>query len=108
MNPHIGTSLNDFLEKESLLAETEAIALKLIIAFQLTRAMQEQNLSKADLCGRSHFDGQAPTHGSEGALQRGGLGPVARVEEPACLLLIDPQAPRQLAGADARLAHCQV
>lgn len=52
MNPHIGTSLDDFLEKEGLLAETEAIALKRIIAFQLARAMQEQNLSKADLARR--------------------------------------------------------
>lgn len=35
MNKHIGSSFDDFLEDEGSLAETEAIALKRVISFQL-------------------------------------------------------------------------
>lgn len=35
MNEHIGNTLNDFLDEAGLLAETEAVAIKRVIAFRL-------------------------------------------------------------------------
>jgi len=52
MNQHIGSSLNDFLDDEGLLAETEAVAIKRVIALRLEQAMDQQGLSKAELARR--------------------------------------------------------
>ncbi len=45
---HLGSSLDDFLEEEGLLAEAEAVAIKRALAFQIERLMVEQQLSKAE------------------------------------------------------------
>jgi antitoxin HicB len=52
MNAHIGSSLDDLLDEEGLLAESEAIAIKRVLVFQLSLAMQEQGLSKSALARR--------------------------------------------------------
>ncbi len=52
MNEHLGSSFDDFLEEEGLLAETEAVAVKRVIAFQLQELMKEQKLSKTQLAKR--------------------------------------------------------
>ncbi len=49
---HLGSSLDEFLAEEGLLAEAEAIAWKRVIAFQIARLMREQNLSKAEMARR--------------------------------------------------------
>ena len=46
MNRHIGSNFDDFLEDEGMLAETEAIAWKRVIAFQIAKLMAEKNISK--------------------------------------------------------------
>ena len=46
MNNHIGSNFDDFLEDEGILAETEAIAIKRVIAFQVAELMKSQNISK--------------------------------------------------------------
>ena len=46
MNKHIGSSFDDFLEEEGLLAETEAVAIKRVIAYQVDQLMKTQKLSK--------------------------------------------------------------
>ena len=46
MNKHIGSSFDDFLEEEGLLAETEAVAIKRVIAYQVDQVMKAQKLSK--------------------------------------------------------------
>ncbi len=46
MNKHIGSNFDDFLEEEGLLAETEAIAIKRVIAYQVAELMKSQNMSK--------------------------------------------------------------
>ena len=46
-NPHVGSSLDDFLEAEGVRGEFEARAVKEVIAWQLQAAMQEQSISKA-------------------------------------------------------------
>lgn len=52
MNRHIGSALDTFLEKEGVLAEAEAIAVKRVLAYQLERLMTEQKLSKTRLARR--------------------------------------------------------
>jgi antitoxin HicB len=49
MSKHMGSSLDDFLEEQGLLAEAEAVAVKRVIAFQLKAMMQEQGLSKTEV-----------------------------------------------------------
>ncbi len=46
MNKHIGSDFDNFLEEEGLLAESEAIAIKRVIAYQVTELMKSQNMSK--------------------------------------------------------------
>ena len=46
MNKHIGSSFDDFLEEEDILAETEAIAIKRVIAYQVSQLMKSEKLSK--------------------------------------------------------------
>ena len=52
MNEHIGSTLDGFLDDEGLLAETEAVAIKRVIALRLEQAMQQQGLSRAALARR--------------------------------------------------------
>ncbi len=52
MNKHIGSNFDDFLEEEGLLAETEAIAIKRVIAYQVTELMKSQNMSKVAMAKR--------------------------------------------------------
>lgn len=49
---HTGDTLDGFLAKEGLLAEAEAVAIKLVIAFQISQLMEEQDLSKAEMARR--------------------------------------------------------
>jgi antitoxin HicB len=51
---HIGSNFDDFLEENGILAETEAIAVKRVIALQVEKLMHEQNLSKTEMSRRMH------------------------------------------------------
>ncbi|PHV26483.1 Fis family transcriptional regulator [Janthinobacterium sp. BJB426] len=44
--PHLGSSLEDFLKEEGIFEQTQNRAIKEVIAWQLTQAMQEQAMSK--------------------------------------------------------------
>lgn len=48
-NKHIGSSFDDFLKEEDILAEVEATAVKRVIAFQIKKEMAERNISKSAL-----------------------------------------------------------
>ena len=48
-NLHIGSSFDDFLQEEGLLAEAEAAAVKRVIAHQIEQEMTERRLSKSAL-----------------------------------------------------------
>ncbi len=48
-NKHIGTSFDDFLQEEGLLAVTEATAVKRVIAYQIEKEMAERQISKSAL-----------------------------------------------------------
>ncbi len=46
---HIGSSFDDFLQEEGLMAETEATALKRVLAYQIRQEMELRHISKAAL-----------------------------------------------------------
>ena len=54
MNPHIGSDFDDFLEKEGLVEEVSAAALKRVIAWQIAQAMKSQKVTKKTLAERMH------------------------------------------------------
>ena len=51
---HIGSKFDDFLEEEGILAETEATAVKRVIAFQIEQLMNKNRLSKSAMARRMH------------------------------------------------------
>lgn len=51
-NKHRGSSLDDFLEQEGVLAEFQARAVKEVVAWQLAEAMRDQKISKKGLAER--------------------------------------------------------
>ena len=53
-NKHIGSGFDSFLQDEGLLAETEATAVKRILAFQIKKEMDERNISKSELARLMH------------------------------------------------------
>lgn len=53
-NKHIGGLFDEFLAKKELLAETESLALKRVISFELENAMKEKNITKAEIARRMH------------------------------------------------------
>ncbi len=43
---HMGSSVDDFLREEGIFEETQARAIKEVVAWQLAEAMKKQNISK--------------------------------------------------------------
>jgi DNA-binding Xre family transcriptional regulator len=60
-NPHIGSSLDDFLQQEGLYEDATNFAVKRVLAWQLEKAMSEQGLTKTEMAhrmgtSRAHLD----------------------------------------------------
>lgn len=53
-NKYIGEDFDTFLEKENILVEAEALALKRVISFELENAMRENNITKTETARRMH------------------------------------------------------
>ena len=51
-NKHSGSSFDDFLAEDGLLAEVEGVALKRFIAFQLQQEMKRTGLTKTQLASK--------------------------------------------------------
>jgi len=51
-NPHRGSNFDDFLEEQGLLGHCESVAVKRIIAHQITEMMQKQNLTQSEMARR--------------------------------------------------------
>lgn len=49
---HIGSSFDDFLEKEGILEESESIAAKRVFVFQLEKEMKKQKIDKSEFASR--------------------------------------------------------
>lgn len=52
MNPHVGSSFDDFLAEEGLLADAESVAIKRVIAFQISQLMEDEGISKTEMARR--------------------------------------------------------
>lgn len=52
MSKHVGSTLDEFLDEEGVLAEAEAVAVKRVLAFQLAEIMRQQKLTKTQLARR--------------------------------------------------------
>ncbi|KHD06008.1 hypothetical protein PN36_07890 [Candidatus Thiomargarita nelsonii] len=50
----MGSSFEDFLEEEGLLAQAEATAIKRVLAYQFEQAIKNANISKAEMAKRMH------------------------------------------------------
>ena len=48
----IGSSFDDFLAEENLLAESEAVAIKRVIAFEVQKSMEEKHITKTEMAKR--------------------------------------------------------
>ncbi|NJM86138.1 MAG: DUF4351 domain-containing protein [Hydrococcus sp. RU_2_2] len=48
-NPHIGSSLDDFLSQERAVAEVNAVASERVLAWQIEQAIVEKGLSKTEM-----------------------------------------------------------
>lgn len=46
MNKHFGSSIDDFMREEGLFEESQAQAVKEVVAWQLAEAMKKQKISK--------------------------------------------------------------
>lgn len=60
-NPHIGSSLDDFLKEEGLYEDATNYAVKRVLAWQVEKAMREQGITKAEMArrmgtSRAHLD----------------------------------------------------
>jgi antitoxin HicB len=53
-NPHIGSSFDDFLEEEGILAETSAVAIKRVIAWEISQEMANQGITKKAMAEQMH------------------------------------------------------
>jgi hypothetical protein len=51
-NPHIGSSLDEFLAEEGILEACEEQAIKELLAEQIARTMQEQGLTRTAMAAR--------------------------------------------------------
>ena len=51
-NPHIGSSLEDFLNEEGILQEARAVAIKEAVAYQVQKAMEKEKISKVEMARR--------------------------------------------------------
>lgn len=48
----VGSDFDEFLAEEGLLEEAEAVAVKRVLAYQVSEMMKEQNLSKTEMARR--------------------------------------------------------
>ena len=54
MNPHIGSNFDDFLAEEAILEEASAIAIKRVVAWQISQEMKAQRITKTALAAKMH------------------------------------------------------
>lgn len=49
---HIGSSFDDFLKEENLYEKVQAVAIKRVIAYQISEEMKKKNLTKTEMASR--------------------------------------------------------
>jgi predicted XRE-type DNA-binding protein len=53
-NKHLGSNFDDFLDEEALRTETEAAAIKRVIAYQIETEMKKAKLTKSAMAEKMH------------------------------------------------------
>ena len=53
-NPHVGSTLDELFDEDGVLAEAHAVAIKRILAWQVSQTMENENLSKSEMARRMH------------------------------------------------------
>lgn len=48
----IGSSFDEFLEEENILAESDATAIKRVVAYEVQKSMKEKNITKTEMAKR--------------------------------------------------------
>jgi antitoxin HicB len=48
---HLGSAIDDFLKEENIFEESQAQAIKEVVAWQLTKAMKRKKISKTRMAG---------------------------------------------------------
>ena len=48
----IGSSFDDFLEDENILADSEAVAIKRVIAYEVKKSMEDEHITKTEMAKR--------------------------------------------------------
>lgn len=51
-NPHIGSSLNSFLEEHDIREDVQTLAQKRVLAWQIEQAMEAEGISKSEMARR--------------------------------------------------------
>ncbi|WP_028326143.1 helix-turn-helix domain-containing protein [Desulfatirhabdium butyrativorans] len=54
MKNGLGSSFDEFLEEEGMLAQSEAVAAKRVIAYQIEEAMRKAKITKTEMAKRMH------------------------------------------------------
>jgi DNA-binding Xre family transcriptional regulator len=49
---NIGSNFDDFLREEKILEHTQAVAIKRVIAYQISEEMKQRKLSKTEMAGK--------------------------------------------------------
>ena len=48
----IGSTFDDFLAEENILAESDSIAIKRVVAFEVKKSMEEKNITQTEMAKR--------------------------------------------------------
>jgi antitoxin HicB len=51
-NPHIGSTLDDFLREEGIFEDATNYAIKKVLAWQVEKAMRDQGITKVEMARR--------------------------------------------------------
>ena len=51
-NPHIGSTLDDFLREEGIFEDATNYAIKRVLAWQVEKAMRDQGITKVEMARR--------------------------------------------------------
>jgi antitoxin HicB len=54
-NKHMGSNFDDFLKEEGILEQTQAMAVKRVLAYQIQDMMKQQHLTKKEMTARLHI-----------------------------------------------------
>ncbi len=57
----IGSSFDDFLQEENILAESDSVAIKRVVAFEVQKSMEEEHITKTEMAKRMNTSRSALT-----------------------------------------------